>query len=171
VAGRSFASAAWVGAPTAAAPILPIEEPTKGAIMNIRRAVIPFLLLSLVVALAAPPAYAHGADSETYTADAPTPFLASDAAGCLTLEEPCSEFENCLSGEEGVSKESHPFQLAAAGQLTVEMSQFSGDWDLYLLNDNGDAIDSSTGPATDTTETVVARLNENNPVTIVACNY
>ena len=142
--------------------------------LTIRRTRTPFLflLLSLVVALPAPPVHAHGADSETYTADAPTPFVASDAAGCLTLEEPCSEFEDCLSGaDEGVSKESHPFQLEAAGQLTVVMSEFSGDWDLYLLDADGRELDSSAGPASDTTETVAATLNGNVPVTIVACNF
>ncbi|MEO7836484.1 MAG: hypothetical protein ABIS21_02445, partial [Acidimicrobiales bacterium] len=74
------------------------------------------IFASLSGGLAVPAADAHGAESETYTAEAAVPSPAQ-----------------CRDGQEGISRESHPFQLPVSGRLSVTMTEFTGDWDLYLL--------------------------------------
>lgn len=70
--------------------------------MNMRRTITSIILVPICAAVvtgARPTvANAHGATSETYTAEAPSPSMGADPEGCLSLEEPCSELDGCESG-------------------------------------------------------------------------
>jgi len=116
----------------------------------------------------APAAKAHGAKAETYTAEAPVP-------------DP--RLFNCSEGTEGESKESHSFSRIVAGTLSVTMTDFTGDWDIYLYDKRGIIIgESSTGqpiddessvdqPTNPQVESFSTLLRANQIVTIVACNW
>lgn len=46
----------------------------------------------------------------------------------------------CLAGVEGVHWAAEPFEAPAAGHLKASMEGFTGDWDLYFLDEQGQAI-------------------------------
>jgi hypothetical protein len=46
----------------------------------------------------------------------------------------------CLSGQENVNWQSHPFKAPANGILESKISGFTGDWDLYILNSAKDRV-------------------------------
>ena len=111
-----------------------------------------------VAGVAVPAAQAHGAMSETYTAEAPTPST-----------------NQCRTAPEGVGRESHAFQLPVSGTLSVTMTEFTGDWDLYLLDSTGTTLASSTGEQVPGPEAQVEELSAvigaDDAVSIVACNW
>ncbi len=68
------------------------------------------------------------------------------------------------------SFDTHPFTIPAAGTLRVEMSGFTGDWDMLLLDpDKEVAGESGNGPAED--EATDVSFKKATKITIVACNW
>lgn len=63
-----------------------------------------------------------------------------------------------------------PFKVPAAGVLAVEITGFQGDWDLCLLDKDGEVIASSTGFIENTTEQVQVKFKKAAEVQVVAQN-
>ena len=135
-----------------------------------RKALVSVLLLGLVAgALSAAPAVAGKKKKKTVTVSeefalgphAPIPVL-SDA-----------DPNGCRNGEEGVHKTTVPFTTPGKGIMTVKISAFEGDWDLYLLE--GDnviaASDTSQLQGAAASEQIMINLGAKKKVSIVACNW
>ena len=77
----------------------------------------------------------------------------------------------CANGEEGVHKTTIPFKTPGKGTLSVELSNFVGDWDLHVaMNDS--IIASSNGDHTAVTEQLSGlRFAKGSQVEIIACNW
>jgi hypothetical protein len=103
---------------------------------------------------------------------APFPKLAAwgDPAG---LAEP-----SCLAGQAGVNYDAHDFAAPANGTLMASMKGFTGDWDLFILNDTGDRVhplalsenDQIQGGAA-AEEEVTLPLKKGQKVQITPCNW
>ncbi len=72
---------------------------------------------------------------------------------------------------EGVHKTTHVFTTPGKGVLDVQMTGFQADWDLYLLDDAGNQLGSSTGFVEATTERIIYAAPKGAELSIVACNY
>src|SRR5687768_12465786 len=102
-----------------------------------RKALASLIALGLVASFTATPALAGKAKkkkvtktiSETIDVTAvPFPNYSSYTA---TAQPGCS------AGQEGVHKMTKAFETPGAGTLTLSMSGFTGDWDLYVFDDAG----------------------------------
>ncbi|HYO61820.1 MAG TPA: PPC domain-containing protein, partial [Actinomycetota bacterium] len=102
-----------------------------------RKALASLVALGLVASFSASPALAGKAKkkktiSETIEVTAvPFPNLSSHTG---------TASPGCTAGQEGVHKHTHPFEAPGSGVLTLSMSGFTGDWDLYVFNAEGVAI-------------------------------
>lgn len=97
-----------------------------------RKTITALLLGALVAATLSATAQAKpvgGSYDETLL---PFPKLAAwgDPAGIV---EP-----SCLAGQSGVNWDAHDFTAPGNGTLMASMKGFTGDWDLFILNDQGD---------------------------------
>ncbi|HEX2294065.1 MAG TPA: hypothetical protein VHN37_02020 [Actinomycetota bacterium] len=88
---------------------------------------------------------------------------------------PSPRKESCLRGVEGVHKVSHRFLAPSRGVLDVEMDDFQGDWDLYVLTETGESLGASEGSQVLeealAEEGLVVHLEPHQPVDMVACNW
>jgi hypothetical protein len=77
----------------------------------------------------------------------------------------------CANGEEGIHKTTIPFRTPGKGTLSVELSNFVGDWDLHVAV-NGSIIASSNGDHEAVTEQVSGLpFAKGAKVDIIACNW
>lgn len=72
---------------------------------------------------------------------------------------------------EGVHKTTHVFTTPGKGILDVSMTGFQADWDLYLLDAEGNQLGASTGFVEATTERIIYAAPKGADLSIVACNY
>ena len=121
-----------------------------------------------VAAVAAPPAMAAPkkkpiTKTYTVTAPAPDPTNYGQPAGA-------SKYSVCAMNVPS-SFDRTEFAVPAAGSLTVEVSGFQGDWDLLLIDSDGEEL--STGGSSDLggAETTDVRFKKAQKVSIVACNW
>ena len=82
----------------------------------------------------------------------------------------------CTAGQEGVHKHTHPFETPGAGNLTLAMSGFTGDWDLYVFDDAGVAIARSDNEQVGQTmappeEKIEMPLEKGRTYELVICNW
>ena len=81
----------------------------------------------------------------------------------------------CLAGEEGVHKVSHKFKAPWSGRLTATVDDFTGDWDIYLMDNRGSILGGANQGisqlAVSEPDTYKADLFSGQEVYIVACNY
>lgn len=124
-----------------------------------RKALTSLWAVVVVASVAAPPASAHGALSETYTVSANTP---------LPLQNPKGR---CSAGVEDVHKDSHSFQLPRAGTLTVRLDEYVGDWDVEIVDKKTGSVFAYADGVADAVQTVGATLSADQEVDIVACNF
>ncbi|MDQ3962668.1 MAG: hypothetical protein M3277_01950 [Actinomycetota bacterium] len=122
------------------------------------KAVTFLLALVLLATLGAAPATAGKKKKGSFSAQNPVPAL-----------EACPQ-----EAQEGLTKTSEPLKVPFNGVLTVKMTDFLGDWDLYVTDSDGDEIVSSvesqlTGSAP--VEEVTIFLPKGMSVQMVACNY
>lgn len=114
------------------------------------------------------PAHARGQKVEdSFTAQAiPLPNLSSSTG---------TDQRSCLAGLEGVHKVSHPFSSKAAGILDATLEGFTGDWDLFITDADGNEILGSVGDqataGAPAEEEVALTLKPKQEVNIVACNW
>ena len=128
-----------------------------------RKVIITILGLSLVAGVLAAPAFAGKTIKGGFTATAaPYPLLSEvDPNGCL-------------GAQEGVFKVTKPFKAPAAGRLTVTMTGFEGDWDIFVLDAKGGVLGSATesqlqGAAQQ--ETIVLSFGAKKALQVSACNW
>ena len=125
-----------------------------------RRTIAGFVAAGLVSLLGVPPVGAHGALSETYDVFAPSAMPVH------------SSLRGCTIGTEDVHKDSHAFKVARAGVIQVQLSNYTGDWDLGIVDDETQAILAYPAKtAFIRVETVAVALRANQAITIVACNF
>ena len=109
-------------------------------------------------ALAAPP----NPVTTKYDAVAPLPFPTSQAG----LSHGCEE------GTEAVSKHTERFTFPTTGTLLLELTGYTADWDLILLDDKGKFITESAGDETTTKEKITWKKGKKGQtVQVVACNW
>lgn len=82
----------------------------------------------------------------------------------------------CTAGQEGVHKLTRSFETPGAGTLTLSMSGFTGDWDLYVFNADGVAIARSdneqVGPAlAPAEEKIEMPMGKAETYDLVVCNW
>ncbi len=78
--------------------------------------------------------------------------------------------EGCIHGVDGVHKVTHPFEAPYTGNFVVRIPQLTGDWDLFVLDDNGEVKAESSGSTGEPEETGI-RLRKNQAISIVVCNW
>jgi len=106
--------------------------------------------------------------SKTYTANAPAPDPSNYAQQ--------SPYDVCAQAVPN-SFDVHEFTAPALGKLKVELSGFTGDWDLLLTDKAGNEITSSGAsdvgsPTTAATESLSAKIKKaKTTYRIVACNW
>lgn len=139
-----------------------------------RKAIATLVALGLVASFSASPALAGKKKkkgtktiSETISATAiPFPNLSSETG---------TASPGCAAGEEGVHKVTTPLETPGPGTLTLETSGFTGDWDLYLFNDEGLAIarsDNAQVPdMAPPEEKLIAPLEGGETYDLVVCNW
>ena len=120
--------------------------------------VLGLLAVAAAPALAAPPKPV----TTTYDATAPVPYPTSQAG----LSHGCEE------GTEDVSKHTETFTLPSAGTLVLELTGYTLDWDLILLDAKGKLITESAGDEAVTKEKITWKKGKKGQaVQIVACNW
>lgn len=85
-----------------------------------------------------------------------------------------SSYWNCAGGEEGVHKTTFDYEAPFTGTLTASMSGFTGDWELLLLDHEGDVVGynlRSQWVDRKDEERVSIRLKRRQTIQIVACNW
>lgn len=124
-----------------------------------RKTIAVMIAAGVVAAAVVAPAYAAKKKTvtEEWTATNPVPFPGQDA-GC--------------TGQETLSKTSHPFTAPGTGTLDVSMDNFVGDWDLYVYDTDGNILGASEGDTAATVERIAGlRLRKKTEVNVVLCNW
>jgi hypothetical protein len=122
------------------------------------------------LAVAAVPGSASAAGTKTIKKE--VTFTAPVPAPIYTDVSP----EGCLwdGSQEDVNKDTYNFTTPkhrGKGTLNFRLDNFEGDWDLYVLNKDGDVLAESTADETVPYETVILKLSSATSVDIVACNW
>lgn len=134
--------------------------------MNAR--VITALACAAVAVTAVPASAAPKTMKETYAVSAPVPFP--------VMEDQPPTMYGCIDGEEGMSKNTHPITLpAAGGQLKVDV-KYTGDWDLYVLDEKGSIVAAAETTETGNTGPGVEKVTwkkgkKGQKLQIVVCNW
>jgi hypothetical protein len=77
--------------------------------------------------------------------------------------------EEC--GVEDVSYAVHAFETPGRGTLEAAITDFQGEWDLYLTDSDGNVLASSVNFMAGSEERLVAALPARTEVSIYACNF
>jgi hypothetical protein len=86
----------------------------------------------------------------------------------------------CFNSPETASKVVHAYKTPGTGKLTVKLSGFQGDWDLYVADAKGNLMAESTGDQTSamagqggdpSTETIVMPVRGKVGLKFVTCNW
>lgn len=80
----------------------------------------------------------------------------------------------CSAGQEGVHKLTKSFETPGAGKLTLSMSGFTGDWDLYVLDGNVAIARSDSAQVPDMAppeEKIEIALAKGKTYDLVICNW
>jgi hypothetical protein len=117
-----------------------------------------------VAAVAAPPALAAPKKkpiTKTYAVTAPAPDPSNYAMQGYSV---CAQ--NVPS-----SFDKQTFQVPAAGTLAVELSGYTGDWDLLLEDSDDSELAAGGSSGVSDVESVDVRFKKAQKVSIVACNW
>lgn len=81
----------------------------------------------------------------------------------------------CLLGQEGISHVSIPFEAPFSGNFSAMVSEFEGDWDIYLMDEAGNIVSADTSGVLNleisVPDTLHYPLLSGQKVSIVVCNY
>lgn len=139
------------------AKLPPRRYPRSGG-CRMRKSITMLLVLALLVALGAAPATAGKKKKGSFSAENPVPAVDT----CPT------------DAQEDLSKTSEALKVPFNGILTVTMTDFQGDWDLYVTDADGGEIVSSVGSqltGTPPEEEVSIYLPKGMSVQMIACNW
>ena len=135
-----------------------------------RKVLVSVLLLGLVAgAFSAVPAMAKKKKKKTITVS--EEFSAGPHAPMPTGI--AGETEGCLESNETVNKTVVDYTTPGKGIMTVEIKDFQGDWDLYLMEGDSMIASSHASQLQDAppVETIMVNLGAKKNVSIVACNW
>lgn len=82
--------------------------------------------------------------------------------------------DGCLESSEGVNKTTETMKAPFTGVLTVTMTDFDGDWDLFVTDSEGTDLGSATASqltGDPPEEEVVLALKKGFEFSMVACNW
>lgn len=127
---------------------------------------------SVAPALAAPPKKPKPITQSYAVTGAPIPL---PLTGSTPVEEPSS----CMNPEfEGLSTTTKTIKTTGAGTLTVDVTGFSGDWDITIMNDKREMVAAGAGTATPTAlttpgaaEKAVVKYKKASTILIAVCNF
>ncbi len=80
----------------------------------------------------------------------------------------------CSAGQEGVHKLTKAFEAPGSGTLTLSMSGFTGDWDLYVLQDGvaiGRSDNAQVPDMAPPEEKIEMPLSKGKTYDLVVCNW
>ena len=97
----------------------------------------------------------------------------------LPNPQPLPSGTSCLESEyEGFSRTTKTIKTTGPGVLSVTVNGFSGDWDITLMDKDGEEMavgaGTSTGggaPATDGEDTLVTKLKKPGTFQVAVCNF
>lgn len=99
----------------------------------------------------------------------PLPITGSEGFGSSSCEDPRLE---------GVSTTTKTIKPTGAGTLTVDVTKFSGDWDITVLDDKGKVLGVGAGTSTPTAltqtnpaEKLVLKTKKASTLKIAVCNF
>jgi hypothetical protein len=133
----------------------------------------PFVLTGALVAVASAAPAATAAPkkpiTKTYAVTAPAPDPTNYA-------DPVQPGYSVCAMRVANSFNKTAFKAPAAGKLKVELSGFTGDWDLLLLDPKGTELGAGGGndvatPAAPATELATVKIKKAGSYSIVACNW
>ncbi len=92
---------------------------------------------------------------------------------------PVEDESSCMNPDlEGVSTTTRTIKPTGAGSLQVELTGFSGDWDITVMDGNGDVVTIGDGtttgggaPATAGVDTATATFKKASEIRIAVCNF
>ena len=92
---------------------------------------------------------------------------------------PVEESSSCMNSEfEGVSTTTKTIKTLGAGTLTVDVTGFTGDWDITIMNDKRESVAVGAGTATPTAlttpgaaEKAVVKFKKASTILIAVCNF
>ena len=117
-------------------------------------------LMVSISALSANAAKGRGTVKETWQVTA-APFPGAD-----DHSDPASE-----CGTQDVSYAIHSFRTPGRGTLETALTDFQGEWDLYVTDTNGNVLGSSVQFMTGSEERLTVTLPAKSEVLIYACNF
>ena len=142
--------------------------------MKVRKA----LPVALSVALAA------GAFAPAFAAPKPKPITAEYDVEGIPFPMPVTGNEgfganSCEDSRlEGISTTTKAIKTTGAGTLTVDVTKFSGDWDITVMDDKGKVLGVGAGTATPTAlaesnvaEKLVLKTKKGMALKIAVCNF
>lgn len=97
----------------------------------------------------------------------------------LTGATPVEESSSCMNAEfEGLSTTTKTIKTVGAGTLTVDVTGFTGDWDITIMNDKREMVAVGAGTATPTAlttpgaaEKAVVKFKKASTILIAVCNF
>lgn len=97
----------------------------------------------------------------------------------LTGSTPVEEASSCMNPEfEKISTTTKTIKTTGAGTLTVDVTNFTGDWDITIMNDKREMIAAGAGTATPTAlttpgaaEKAVVKFKKGSTILIAVCNF
>lgn len=97
----------------------------------------------------------------------------------LTGATPVEESSSCMNAEfEGLSTTTKTIKTVGAGTLTVDVTGFTGDWDITIMNDKREMVAVGAGTATPTAlttpgaaEKAVVKFKKAGTILIAVCNF
>lgn len=148
--------------------------------LAVRRAV-PLAVVALATAGVVAPTYAN---PKPKPKPKPAPITETyDVTGLpapVSGADPTDTSSSCVNAAfEGISITSRTIKPVGAGTLSVTLTDFTGDWDIALLNAGGDVIAQGggtttgdpSGLTTNGKETLVAKIKKPQELTINVCNF
>lgn len=141
-----------------------------------RKALATLIALGLVASFSASPALAGKAKKKKVTKTLEETIDVTAVPFPNYSSYTATATPGCTAGQEGVHRHTHPFETPGAGTLTLSMSGFTGDWDLYVFNSDGVAIARSdneqAGPAmAPAEEQIEMPMGKGETYDLVICNW
>ena len=129
-----------------------------------RKGLALLVLAALMVSVVALPAAAAKKKKKTVTEA--WQVTAAPFPGAEDHTDPATE-----CGTQDVNYAIHSFTAHGRGTLETSISDFQGEWDLYVTDSNGNLLGSSVQFMAGSEERVKVRLAPHTEVNIYACNF
>ncbi len=78
--------------------------------------------------------------------------------------------EGCFQGVDTVHKHYHPFKAPSKGLFSVGIPVLTGDWDLFVLDGEGNVLTESSGSQGEP-EFTTLKMRKGQAIQIMACNW